>query len=374
MLELVRALYGLRQSPRLWYELLRGILIKYGFQCCETEWSVFVKNPGTNTLIVLVNVDDLLFISQDNEEIDQLLTYLKGKFELVDMGQVQNYLGAKIIHHKESKQIYINQGGFIRRLLEIHKMQDCKAQFTPSEIGKFQSQEGDEVLSDIEQREYRSLVGSLQYLASFSRPDIAFSVNLLAQRMKEAKKSDVTRSKRLLRYLQGTQDLSLQFGGTGGQISLKGYCDANWGCTEDGKSTTGYLFMIGDGPITWQTRKQPTVALSSATAEYMSLSAASRECMWLRMFLTELGFKQETATKIAEDNQSCICLATSTKNHKRSKHINLMHHYVRQCIRENHIQVYYLRTEDQIADVMTKSLEKGEVLAYFIARLTLVLL
>ena len=174
------------------------------------------------------------------------------------------------------------------------------------------------------------------YLMLATRPDIAYAVNKTAQYSTCYDLSHWTAVKRIIRYIKGTQTFKLRLGLSGG-LSLSGACDADWGGDiDDRRSTGGYLFWIANGLISWQTRKQSTVATSSTQAEYQALSNATKEALWIQALLGEIGFLQE-ATVIQQDNQSTITLANNPINHNRTKHIDIAHHFIRECIEENKI-------------------------------------
>jgi ribonuclease HI len=161
----------------------------------------------------------------------------------------------------------------------------------------------------------------------------------------------------VLRYLQGTSCLGLKYQSDGtDSAQIVGYCDASWANDPDTrKSVTGYVFFLAGGPISWSSKRQPTVALSTAEAEYMALSAAAQEAKWLSMFMGELGFQQDTIT-IYSDNQSAIAIANNPVHHARTKHIDLRHHFIRECVENNIIMLKYITSAKQIADIFTKPL------------------
>jgi len=166
-----------------------------------------------------------------------------------------------------------------------------------------------------------------------------------------------TAVKRILRYLKGTEDLGLVLGGST-SVSLHGYSDADWGGDRDTrKSTTGYVFFIGNGCVSWQTKKQPTTALSTTEAEYLSLSTASQEMLWLRQLLEELGYSQKTTT-IQQDNTGCIQLSENNKHHQRTKHIDIRHHFIKDLVLNDVLKLVFCNSENMVADLFTKSLPR----------------
>lgn len=204
---------------------------------------------------------------------------------------------------------------------------------------------------------YRELVGSLMYLASSTRPDIAFAASYLGQFNNCYSEEHWRAAKRVLRYLRGTINLGINYGATSGVI--EGFVDADWGsCVEDRRSYTGYIFLCNGGPITWEAKKQHTVALSTTEAEYMALTESVKEAIYLQRFLREIGFGKLADLKISCDNRSALKLAENPTFHARSKHIDIRHHFVRDVLRDKRVIIEYVPTDKQVADFLTKGLSK----------------
>ena len=234
-------------------------------------------------------------------------------------------------------------------------MQDSNPVNTPADANsKLQpATNQDEPLN---QTQYQSAVGSLMYLSVSSRPDIAFAVNNLARFNSNPRKEHWSALKRVLRYLNGTINHGLLYK-QGGPEHFVGYSDADWaGDLSDRKSTSGYVFILSGGPVSWSSRKQKCVALSTAEAEYVALSAAVQECMWLRQLESELSGDNDTPTVIFEDNQSTIAMAKNPQFHGRAKHIDIRHHFVREQLAHGTIQLEYCPTTEMTADIFTKGL------------------
>jgi hypothetical protein len=194
---------------------------------------------------------------------------------------------------------------------------------------------------------YRQLIGSLMYLVN-TRPDLCFAVNTLSQFMVEPKRVHWVAAKHVLRYLRGTVEFGLSYI-QGDGVKLVGYSDADWaGNAVDRKSTSGCVFSLGSGAISWFNRKQKSVALSSAEAEYMAASLASCEAIWLRKLLMGL-FEQELETTVIHcDNQSCIKLSENPVFHDRSKHIEICYHFIRDCVQKGSVRLQFVPTGEQI--------------------------
>ncbi|OJT04063.1 Copia protein [Trametes pubescens] len=222
-------------------------------------------------------------------------------------------------------------------------------------------------LSEMRDIPYQAAIGTLMYAALGTRPDISYAVQALSQFSSRPGPAHWTAVKRVFRYLKGTLDYGMTYGRKGEtharayyrNLRLEGYSDADWGANPvDRKSISGYAFLIGSGVIAWSSKKQAVVALSSTEAEYMAISYAARHAIWMRTLLAELTFAQEQATKLNADNQSAIALSKDSVHHARSKHIDIRHHFIRECIESDTIALAYVPTDDNVADLFTKALAR----------------
>ena len=205
---------------------------------------------------------------------------------------------------------------------------------------------------------YHLAIGSLMYLAMGTRPDLTFAVQHLSQFASNPSSAHWTAVKRAFRYVKGTYNYSLTLGKSTSTTppSLHGYTDADWGADLiNRRSISGFLFDFL-GPISWSSKKQATTALSSMEAEYMALTHATREAIWLRSSLTELHFPPTSATPIYVDNQAAISFANNQDFHMRTKHIDIRHHFCREKIASGEITINYIHTSDNLADLFTKAL------------------
>lgn len=221
----------------------------------------------------------------------------------------------------------------------------------------------EEVHDPVDSGEYRHIIGKLMYASVSTRPDIAFAVGFLGRFASAPTTYHLNMAKYLLRYLKGASNIAITFPRTQGKVELVGYTDADWGESKDRKSTGGYLFLINGAPVSWASKKQTVTALSSTESEYMAATQATKEAVWLRRLLEEMGFKQETGTIIMEDNKSCISLAENPIPHHRTKHIDIQQHFIREKIEDESISLVHVSTTEQLADVMTKALPKPKHLA-----------
>jgi hypothetical protein len=242
--------------------------------------------------------------------------------------------------------------GYINELLKRFGMFDSKPVCAPLDPGVklLKSEEPPD-----ENLPYRELVGALTYLPTATRPDISFAVSYLGQFNNCYGKPHWTAAKRVLRYLKGTTKLGLTFFKK--SQFLEGFVDADWGnCPNDRKSFTGYVFMLGGGPVSWDARKQKTVALSSTEAEYMGLAEATKEASYLRSFLIELGLDHLSSVVVYEDNLGALKLAANPTFHNRSKHIDIKYHFIRDAVKEKILSLSHVSSTEMVADVLTKGL------------------
>lgn len=257
----------------------------------------------------------------------------------------------------ETGAITVSQSNYINELLKQHGMINCRPAATQLEA-KFQVKCNKENCKKVDQTKYQSLIGSLMYLAISTRPDILHAVSKLSQRNKDPHIEHETGAKHILRYLNKTSNYKLHYFKTGNPIEC--YADADWGGdTTDRKSYTGYAFILAGSVFSWQSKKQTTVALSSTEAEYMAISAAAKEATYLRKLMQEIGIDTNNAPiKINGDNLSAQQLVRNPVYHARSKHIDIKYHHIREVLNSKQITIHYVPTNDMIADILTKNLEK----------------
>ena len=304
-------------------------------------------------LIVGVYVDDIILAGNESS-IQRVKAALASAFDIKDLGKLNYFLGIKI-ERNSNNSIWIGQPAYIENLLVTLGMQDCKPVKTPVSAGNklIKATEQDEC---IDQRQYQSAVGSLMYLAVSTRPDISYSIGSLARFNSKPTKEHWVALKRVLRYLKGTKDLGILYS-KAEKDSCIGYTDADWaGDQDDRRSISGYVFLLSGGAISWKSQKQRCVALSTAEAEYVAMSTATQEAIWLRQLIAEITSSEETPILVYEDNQSAIAIARNPQFHGRTKHIDIRHHYVREEISKGTVTIQYCPSCDMAADILTKGL------------------
>eukprot|EP00253_Pinus_taeda_P002163 PITA_02163 len=293
---LKKALYGLKQAPREWYSRIDSYLLENGFENCEGEPTLYIKEKDGKILIVVLYVDDVIFTGNDDCLIKNFKTVMKEEFEMTDMGSLRYFLG----------------------------IEESKATITPTVMGLKLSKEDSS--KDFDPSLYKSIVGSLMYLTA-TRPDIMHVVSLISRFMERPKEAHCQAAKRILRYVK-----------------------------DDRKSTSGYVFHMGSGAISWASKKQSIVALSTAEAEYVAATAVACQEIWMRRMLKSLCQEQAKGTVIFCDNSSAIAISKNYVFHKRTKHIDTKFHYIRELVNNGEIVLVHYRTQEQVADILTKPL------------------
>lgn len=357
-----KSIYGLKQAPRMWNKKLNEFFLSIGFRRIEADHSIYVYgNRGDHYVAVSVYVDDLLICGQ-LDDVNQTKAKLSTTFDMKDMGDVHWLLGVEITRTADGYML--SQHRYIQSTLKDLNLADCKTVGTPMEPGTHLSNElaGDsDLLPD--PTPYRHAVGSLIYLVTCTRPDIAASVSIVSRFLAKPQIRHWEAVKRIYRYLKASSHHALHISAQGNDdviAQLHGYCDADYaGDFDTRRSTTGYTFSLGSGSISWMSKRQPTVALSTTEAEYMAATEAAKEAIWLRSLLSELGYPQADPTILYDDNQSAIALANDPVHHARVKHIDVRHHFVREKIEEGLITLVYCQTDNMHADILTKPLSRN---------------
>jgi hypothetical protein len=355
---LKKALYGLKQAPRAWYSRIDTYLQQMGFEKSEADPNLYYIVVGEDPLILVLYVDDL-FITGAERLIVGCKESLASEFEMKDIGLMHYFLGLEV--WQEPGHIFLGQGRYVVDILRRFWMEDCRPMSTPmiTNWKKLHSSESELVDPTL----YRQLIGSLMYLVN-TRPDLCFVVNSLSQFMVEPRRVHWVAAKHVLRYLKGTVDYGLNYE-RGDGVRLIGYTDSDWaGCVSDRKSTSGCCFGLGSTVVSWFSRKQKSVALSSAEAEYMAASQASCEAIWLRKLLVGIFGVQMRPTVIYCDNQSCIKLSENPVFHDRSKHIEIRYHFIRDYVQRGAVELQYISTDEQVADILTKALGRGKFVPF----------
>ena len=273
-----------------------------------------------------------------------------------DLGELQFFLGIHVTRDRARRRITIDQAAYVDSILERFNLQECKGATTPMVQGvKLAKTSITDKLAD--PVVYQQQIGCTMYAMLCTRPDIAYAVSQLSQFGSNPSETHQRALIRLLQYLQSTKDFSITYGKDyGDEFTLQGFSDADYGSTEDRKSVSAYLYILYGGTISWMAKKQSTVALSTTEAEYIALTQATKESIWIQRTLLELGRNTKDGNVIHEDNQGAIALAHNPEFHARTKHIDIQYHFVRNCVQDGRIQLRYCPTMNMVADQLTKPL------------------
>ena len=352
--KLKKALYGLKQAPRAWYERLSKFLISSGFKMGKIDTTLFIKLRENDFLIVQIYVDDIIFGATNVSLCEEFAKSMHSEFEMSMMGELNFFLGLQIKQLKEGT--FINQAKYIRDLLKKFNLEEVKAKNTP--MGSSIKLDMDEKGKSIDQTKYRGMIGSLLYLTA-SRPDIMYNVCLCARFQACPKESHLNAVKRIFRYLKGTIDIGLWYPKCD-NFELICYSDADFGgCKIDRKSTSGTCHFLGHSLVSWHSKKQNSVVLSTAEVEYIAAGLGCAQVLWMKQTLSDFGLTY-SHVPIKCDNTSAISISKNLVQHSRTKHIEIRHHFLRDHAQKGDITLDFVRTEDQLADIFTKPLNENQ--------------
>ncbi|UYV83987.1 hypothetical protein LAZ67_X000796 [Cordylochernes scorpioides] len=357
---LQKSIYGLKQSPRMWNKKFHEFLIKFDLKPSISDSCVYTMKCKQAYILLAIYVDDCLICSVNKQHLDDIVQYLNSNFEIKTF-TADYFLGLQIYRDRTTKMLFLHQASYIERTLEHYNLLDIKLQSVPSDpyskLTKEMCPKDDQEIEEMNKIPYRQTIGSLMYLMTGTRPDIAYAVSRVSQFMNNPGPSHWTAVKKIFGYLKATKNIGICFGGSSCTSTLIGFSDADFaGDLDTRKSTTGYVFMLNNGPISWCSQKQNCVSLSTTESEYIAASKATKEAIWLRHLLRELHQEQVKPTTIFCDNQSCIRLVHNPEYHKRTKHIDIWYHFIRDHFQNHAIDLLYVCSNDQAADIFTKAL------------------
>ena len=348
--KLNKALYGLKQSPRAWFGRFRTAMRKYGFRQSNSDHTLFLKRRMGKLTALIIYVDDMIVTGDDKEEISRLKDYLATEFEMKDLGGLKYFLGIEVARSKQG--IFLSQRKYVLDLLAETGMLDCKPADTPIVQNHHLAVHPDQVPTNRDR--YQRLVGRLIYL-SHTRPDIAYAVSVVSQFMHSPSEAHMGAVERILRYLKSSPGRGIMFS-KNDHCRIEGYTDADWaGNVTDRRSTSGYFTFVGGNLVTWRSKKQKVVALSSAEAEYRGMAKGVCELLWLQRLLGELGYPSNSASNLFCDNKAAIDISHNPIQHDRTKHVEVDRHFIKEKLDENIIQFPFVKSEDQLADILTKA-------------------
>lgn len=354
-----KSLYGLKQAPRCWFAKLVDALLKYGFTQTYSDSSLFVYSRNNTTLRILVYVDDLVISGDSNTAINSFKAYLSTCFHMKDLGKLKYFLGLEVA--RSSQGIYLCQRKYTLDIITECGLLGCKPAGSPMDQNHRLGKTEGELLADLER--FRRLVGRLIYLLA-TRPDLAYSVHILSQFMQRPRQEHWLAAVKVVRYLKGTIGQGVLFRAET-TFTITSWCDADWGaCRTTHRSLSGWIIQCGSSPITWKTKKQDVVSLSSTEAEFRAMRAITKELIWLKGLLSELGIDHAAPMTICCDNKSALHISANPVLHEKTKHMGIICQFVRDEIAKGTTQTNYVSTHDQLADILTKALGRKEFDAF----------
>lgn len=358
--KLEKSLYGLKQSGRNWNMVLHECLTGDSFKQNPADHCVYAKETKHGKVIMIIWVDDLIIATSNEGLMLNVKGMLSEKFKMKDLGVLKHFLG--INFSQSDGCVKMSQETYVNKILERFNMQNCKPRETPCDQKLCYTEDAVRI-NDVKM--YREAVGSLIYLATCTRPDLSFIVSKLSQYFSEPTEEQWVTVKHVLRYLKGTSNKELCFRRDEGEkLGLVAYSDADWAAdTTDRRSTTGYCLSLSKNSslISWKTKKQPTVALSTCEAEYMALASTMQECIYIEQLLQNMDDYKYAQTVVYEDNQGTIALAKNPVSRQRCKHVDIKYHFIRLVVKEGRVSLEYCTTEEMVADVMTKPATKSKL-------------
>jgi hypothetical protein len=348
---LKKTLYGLKQAPRVWLEKIGEHLVTSGFQTSNTNFSLYVKKTNHGIVVIVIYVDDLIIRGDSDVDISDLKKFLKQKFEMKDLGELCYFLSIEVI--RSPKGIWLLQRQYALNKLAEYGMTGCKPISIPLEQNVKLSVDEVNLVEDTTM--YRRIVGSLIYM-TITRPNLSYAVGVVSQFMQTPRKPHLDVVRRILRYIKHTLQCGI-FYETKNQLQVHGYTDVNWaGNVLDRRSTSGFMFSFGSGAVSWSSKKQPTVVLSSMEAEYRGVAIVACEVVWLQKLLSDLGQSVDAPVVIYCDNISSILFVNNPVYHARTKHIEVHYHFIRKKVLTKEIDFVHVSTEYQVANIFTKAL------------------
>ena len=348
-----KALYGLHQAPRAWYDTLSMYLLENNFKRGAIDKTLFIKKAKNDILLVQIYVDDIIFGSTLDSMCKEFEKLMAQKFKMSSMGELTFFLGLQVKQKEDG--IFISQSKYVHDILDKFGLKDAKTVSTPMETHK--QLQADLEGEDVDIHLYRSMIGSLMYLTA-SRPDIMFAVCVCARFQANPKMSHLHAVKRIFKYLKRQPKLGLWYP-INSEFDLIAYTDSDYGgASLDRKSTSGGCQFLGNRLISWQCKKQTTVSTSTAEAEYVAASSCCSQVLWIQNQMFDYGMSF-MHTPIYIDNTSAISIVNNPVKHSKTKHIEIRFHFIRDCNEKKLIQVVKVHTDQQFADLFTKAFDVG---------------
>jgi hypothetical protein len=372
-----KALYGLRRSPRLWYEELSRHLKAMGFLPIEADPYVFLRQQDSS--LILAYVDDIMFITRSSASMSNIKEQFFGKYKCRNLGPISQYLGIRIRRDRSTCLIKLSLEPYIHKLIQDFKRVDSFRRLTPCHTStiKLMLSTSEKIDSQL-LRDYQTIIGKLLYPATQLRVDIAFHVGLLARALAKPAPQHYNATLNIVDYLKSTKDLVMTYKAPEGPalafeifskasfkaspttLGLHAYSDASFADAEDRKSTSGYLFKLAYGTVCHKSVKQKLVTTSTTEAEYVAMTYAAKEAAWLHRLLHQVGYIAADTHPIYlyGNNEPSIRLLTADGHHERTKYVDIYYHYIKDRVKDGHLTVSQVRTHEMAPEGLTNPLDR----------------
>ena len=358
---LLKSLYGLKQSAHLWNNTIHDYLTSLGFVRNDADMCLYQKTDTRGSIFLLIWVDDVVICAENQNLVDQFKRDMKAKFLIKDLGTLKYFLGIEF--HISKDQVVMKQPKYSKSIVNRFNQHLSATKWTPMVNNihhELANNKDSPRLDSTMTTRYRELVGSLIYLEQCTRPDIAVATNILGQQMAHPTKYHWEVGKKVIRYLKNSINYSISYR-KADKLELNAHSDADWANdVSERKSQSGYLTYLSpaSSPISWSSRKQSLLANSTTYAEYIAMAESACELIWIQLLIESLNINDVKCVPAVlwADNQSAISLTENPKHHKRTKHIDIKYHHLRDLMSRGIIDIRFISTNDNIADGFTKPL------------------
>src|ERR1700678_3166359 len=332
-----------------------------GFKRCDVDQAVFYRRKGGTLIIVLVHVNDCSIAGTSIALILKFKIEIAKYVTITNLGELHWILEIEVKRIRENRTIHLSQRSYIESMLRRYGFEDIKPVSLPMETSiRLTSAQSPTTTQEIAHNiPYQEAVGSLMYASLGTHPDITYAVQTVSRFSKNPGQAHWEAVKRIFSYLKGTKEFWLTYGGP--QKELKGYADADGSMAEDRHAISGYAFLFHRGAVSWAAKRQEIVSLSTTESEYVAITHASKEALWLRSLISQFFDITLEPTTLFSDNQSAIALTKDHQYHPRTKHIDIQFHFIRWIIENGSLRLIYCPTEDMLADTLTKALPSPKV-------------
>ncbi|CAM8920409.1 unnamed protein product [Rhodiola kirilowii] len=355
---LKRSLYGLKQSPRLWYQKFDKFVLSLRFKRSEYNTCFYFASVADIPIYLLLYVDDMLLICKSMDIIKSLKEDLNSTFDMKDLGHAKRILGMIIERDRNSFSLKLHQRPYLEKLVSRFGDLNCKTVSLPfpahSDLNKSQCPVTHSENVKMESFPYANAIGSIMYVMISTRPDLSYAISVLSRYMSNPGYEHWLAVKLLVAYIASTLDIGLSYSKRCNELDLIGYVDADFAREKDSrKSTTAYYFTFAKNCISWKSGLQSIVTLSTTESEYMVICDAFKDGIWLQGLVREAGLSNSVVT-IFSDSESAIYLCKNPVFHGRTKHIDVRYHFIRDKVCEGAVKLLKIETENNTSDMGTK--------------------